>query len=271
MTVPTTAAAHSRTERALARDSARGVRGRPKRRVSRKERSPEGSFLICKTPRASVRSRPPNQFAFGGHSIRSNASIAEPRPRRQAPSAAPGRRVRRRGGAKQQVPRSPDATQRRQFSPPHHPQCPLGPPWCVNATPRLADRATARAFARRRTPQNGRAGGLGGARGRRGGEKDLTADPKHDPRTWFPPFYWPAFLSFYLHRTAPHAAPARMHARPLARTPTTDRTNDATCGPQAWLNGPLHDGGIRSVCSPLLRRPPLLATPIAMPLQCGRP
>ena len=48
---------------------------------------------------------------------------------------------------------------------PHHPQCPLGPPWCVNATPRLADRATARAFARRRSPQNGRAGGLGGARG----------------------------------------------------------------------------------------------------------
>ena len=44
----------------------------------------------------------------------------------------------------------------------------------------------------------------------------------------------------------------------------------STCGPQAWLTGSLHDGGIRSVRSPL-RRAPLLATPIAMPLQCGRP
>ena len=34
--------------------------------------------------------------------------------------------------------------------------------------------------------------------------------------------------------------------------------------------GKLHDGGIRSVRSPL-RRSPLLATPIATPLQCGRP
>ena len=33
---------------------------------------------------------------------------------------------------------------------------------------------------------------------------------------------------------------------------------------------PRHRGGIRSVRSPL-RRAPLLATPIAMPLQCGRP
>ena len=64
---------------------------------------------------------------------------------------------------------------------------------------------------------------------------------------------------------------ARPHARTLAHARTDDRrTNDATCGPQAWLTGKLHDGGIRSVRSPL-RRAPLLATPIAMPLQCGRP
>ena len=64
---------------------------------------------------------------------------------------------------------------------------------------------------------------------------------------------------------------ARMHA--LFASPRTDdrRTNDATCGPQqAWLTGSLHEGGIRSARSPL-RRAPLLATPIAMPLQCGRP
>ena len=77
--------------------------------------------------------------------------------------------------------------------------------------------------------------------------------------------------SFFL--LASHCATrhARPHARTLASTRTDDRrTNDATCGPQAWLTGKLHDGGIRSVRSPL-RRAPLLATPIAMPLQCGRP
>ena len=67
---------------------------------------------------------------------------------------------------------------------------------------------------------------------------------------------------------ARHAASFRNFAAP-ARTDDR-RTNDATCGPQAWLTGKLHDGGIRSVRSPL-RRPPLLATPIATPLQCGRP
>ena len=41
-------------------------------------------------------------------------------------------------------------------------------------------------------------------------------------------------------------------------------------GPQAWLTGKLHDGRIRSVRSPP-RRAPLPATPIAKPLQCGRP
>ena len=57
----------------------------------------------------------------------------------------------------------------------------------------------------------------------------------------------------------------------LASAHTDDRrTNDATCGPQAWLTGSLHEGGIRSVRSPP-RRAPLLATPIAKPLQCGRP
>ena len=57
----------------------------------------------------------------------------------------------------------------------------------------------------------------------------------------------------------------------LASAHTDDRrTDEATCGPQAWLTGTLHGGGIRSVRSPL-RRPPLLATPIAKPLQCGRP
>ena len=46
--------------------------------------------------------------------------------------------------------------------------------------------------------------------------------------------------------------------------------NDATRGPQAWLTGTLHEGGIRSVRSPP-RRAPLPATPIAKPLQCRRP
>ena len=55
---------------------------------------------------------------------------------------------------------------------------------------------------------------------------------------------------------------ARAHGRPT--------TNDATCGPPAWLTGRLQHGGIRSVRSPP-RCPPLLATPIATPLQGGRP
>ena len=62
------------------------------------------------------------------------------------------------------------------------------------------------------------------------------------------------------------------HARSALASAHTDdrRTDEATCGPQAWLTGSLHYGGIRSVRSPL-RRAPLLATPIAKPLQCGRP
>ena len=61
----------------------------------------------------------------------------------------------------------------------------------------------------------------------------------------------------------------RAHARTHAQErPTT--TNDATCGPPAWLTGSLHDGGLRSVRSPP-RRAPLLAPPIATLLQGGRP
>ena len=81
---------------------------------------------------------------------------------------------------------------------------------------------------------------------------------------------FPAALFFLLASrcAARHAASFRNFAAP-ARTDDR-RTNDATCGPQEWLTGSLHEGGIRSVRSPL-RRAPLLATPIATPLQCGRP
>ena len=69
----------------------------------------------------------------------------------------------------------------------------------------------------------------------------------------------------------PHAHDAASFRNLAAPVRTDDRrTNDATSGPQEWLTGSLHDGGIRSVRSPL-RRAPLLATPIATPLQCGRP
>ena len=64
-------------------------------------------------------------------------------------------------------------------------------------------------------------------------------------------------------RTCTHA-PAHTHAQ---ERPTT---NDATCGPPAWLTGRLHGGGIRSAHSPP-RWAPLLATPIDTPLQGGRP
>ena len=67
----------------------------------------------------------------------------------------------------------------------------------------------------------------------------------------------------HTHATRTHA-PAHTHAQ---ERPTT---NDTTCGPPAWLTGRLHEGGIRSVRSPP-RRAPLLATPIATPLQGGRP
>ena len=71
--------------------------------------------------------------------------------------------------------------------------------------------------------------------------------------------------------STPHAHDAASFRNLAAPARTDDRrTNDATSGPQEWLTGTLHDGGIRSVRSPL-RRAPLLATPIATPLQCGRP
>ena len=84
---------------------------------------------------------------------------------------------------------------------------------------------------------------------------------------------FPAVLSFCLLRIAPRAAPARMQ---FSCASTDDRrTNDATSGPQEWLTGSLHDGGIRSVRSPL-RRAPLLCDPyrhsLAMrPSQKARP
>ena len=79
----------------------------------------------------------------------------------------------------------------------------------------------------------------------------------------------PLFLSACLALRRALRLPARKN--PLASARIEDRrTNDATCGPQAWLTGSLHEGGIRSVRSPP-RRAPLLATPIAKPLQCGRP
>ena len=102
------------------------------------------------------------------------------------------------------------------------------------------------------------------------------------------PFSGRSFLSacFALRRAPrPHAHKTRLlacfalcraprphaHKNPLASAHTDDRpTSDTTCGPQAWLTGKLHEGGTRSVRSPP-RRAPLLATPIAKPLQCGRP
>ena len=76
------------------------------------------------------------------------------------------------------------------------------------------------------------------------------------------------FLLAFALRRAPRLPATK---NPLASAHTDDRrTDDATCGPQAWLTGSLHGGGIRSVRSPP-RRAPLLATPIAKPLQCGRP
>ena len=61
------------------------------------------------------------------------------------------------------------------------------------------------------------------------------------------------------HARTPTPAGALRHARTHAHTRPHGRptTNDATCGPPAWLTGPLHEEGIRSVRSPL-RRAPLL-------------
>ena len=97
----------------------------------------------------------------------------------------------------------------------------------------------------------------------------------------FSPSSWSAIFPSCLQRIAlrPHtsthapaarcATLARAHARTHAHGRPT--VNDATCGPPARLTGRLHEGGARSVRSPLRRPPPLLATPIAAPLQGGRP
>ena len=59
-------------------------------------------------------------------------------------------------------------------------------------------------------------------------------------------------------------SPTRMLVRHLHYTGEQRQVNE-------WLTGRLHEGGTRSVRSPL-RRAPFLATPIATPLlQCGRP
>ena len=90
----------------------------------------------------------------------------------------------------------------------------------------------------------------------------------------FPPFFWPAVFAHAHARVLFLAGRfrARARTRASARTHAHERstTNDATCGPPAWLTGTLQDGGTWSVRSPL-RRAPLLATPIATPLQGGRP
>ena len=65
-------------------------------------------------------------------------------------------------------------------------------------------------------------------------------------------------------------AHARTHARARTEHGRRPTANDATCGPPAWLTGRRHEGGLRSARSPL-RRAPLLAAPIATPLQGGRP
>ena len=96
-------------------------------------------------------------------------------------------------------------------------------------------------------------------------------------------FFGRHFISTSSSSSLRHALP-----RQLARTPSAARlatpararapsaherrpaTNDTTCGPPEWLTGKLQQGGTRSVRSPP-RRPPLLATPIATPLQGGRP
>ena len=74
-----------------------------------------------------------------------------------------------------------------------------------------------------------------------------------------------------IHTTPPPAG----FGDPIPRCDAPRRAASATgailtCGPHSWLNGSVHDGGIRSVRSPP-RRPRLLATPIATPLQGGRP
>ena len=67
----------------------------------------------------------------------------------------------------------------------------------------------------------------------------------------FPPFSWPAVLSFYLLRIAPRATtPARMHARSLAHTPTTFTTDERrdvrSAGVADWKNCTTGQHGARA-------------------------
>ena len=97
----------------------------------------------------------------------------------------------------------------------------------------------------------------------------------HCPLSFFGRNFSSSFLRHALPRqlartpsAARLATPARTRApRAHERRPVT---NDTTCGPPEWLTGKLQHGGTRSVRSPP-RQPPLLATPIATPLQGGRP
>ena len=89
-----------------------------------------------------------------------------------------------RGGAKK-VPRSPDATQRHQLRSPTTPSAHRTHPGASMRRYELTDRATARAFARRRTPQNGHAGGLGGARGAAEAQKEVPRSPGATQRRQF--------------------------------------------------------------------------------------
>jgi len=83
------------------------------------------------------------------------------------------------------VPRSPDATQRHQLRSPTTPSAHRTHPGASMRRYELTDRATARAFARRRTPQNGHAGGLGGARGAAEAQKEVPRSPGATQRRQF--------------------------------------------------------------------------------------
>ena len=101
-----------------------------------------------------------------------------------ATRAALAARAGPRGGAKK-VPRSPDATQRHQLRSPTTPSAHRIHPGASMRRYELTDRATARAFARRRTPQNGHAGGLGGARGAAEAQKEVPRSPGATQRRQF--------------------------------------------------------------------------------------
>jgi len=68
---------------------------------------------------------------------------------------------------------------------PPPPPVPTGPTLVRQCDATVTDRATARAFARRRTPPNGRAGGLGGARGAAEAQKKVPRSPGATQRRQF--------------------------------------------------------------------------------------